>query len=187
MPYVLQKGAEYCGITNRKQVIKTQDINTATKFKKLETAKEKLAWASKKLKGFTPVEIGEKEISDGIQIIKRKSFKQSERAVIYDKNYGRCAICGRYVPFADFTVDHIIPISKGGTNDMNNLQCACKTCNLIKQDILPDDLIDKLSEIIIYQTKKSGNDKLRRKMNYIHRQKQKCKMAKVIKTLINKK
>lgn len=40
MPYVLQKGSEYCGITKKMQVIKTQDINTATKFKKLETAKE---------------------------------------------------------------------------------------------------------------------------------------------------
>lgn len=187
MPYVLQKGAEYCGITNKKQVIKTQDINAATKFKKLETAQEKLAWASKKLKGFTPVEIGEKEAPDGLQIVKRKSFTQSERGAIYDKNHGRCAICGKYVPFADFTVDHIIPISKGGTNDMNNLQCACKTCNLIKQDILPDDLMDKLSEIIIYQTKKTGNDRLRRKMNYIHRQKQKHKMIQIIKMLINKK
>lgn len=185
MPYVLQKGAEYCGITNKKQVIKTQDINKATKFKKLESAKEKLAWASKKLKGFTPVEIG--EIDNNVRIVKRKSFTQTERTNIYDRNHGRCAICGRYVSFTDFTVDHIIPISKGGTNSMDNLQCACKTCNLIKQDILPDDLIDKLSEIIIYQTKKSGNDKLRKKMNYIHRQKRKCKMAKVIKTLINKK
>lgn len=186
MPYVLQKGAEYCGITNRKQVIKTQDINAATKFKKLETAQEKLAWASKKLKGFTPVEIGEKEVSGGVQIVKRKSFTSSERVAIYDRNHGRCAICGRYVPFADFTVDHIIPISKGGTNNMDNLQCACKTCNMIKQDILPEDLMEKLSEIILYQTRKTDDDKLRKKMNYIHRQKQKYKVLKVIKMFTNK-
>ena len=185
MPYVLQKGAEYCGITNKKQVIKTQDINAATKFKKLETAQEKLAWASKKLKGFTPVEIGE-EVSDGMRIVKRKSFTSSERVAIYDRNHGRCAICGRYVPFADFTVDHIIPISKGGTNNMDNLQCACKTCNMIKQDILPEDLMEKLSEIILYQTRKTDDDKLRKKMNYIHRQKQKHKVLKVIKMFTNK-
>lgn len=187
MSYVLQRDSEYCVITNKGQVIKTQDINTATKFKKLETSKEKLAWASKKLKGFVPVEIGEKEDSDGMRIVKRKSFTPSERTIIYDRNHGRCAICGRYVPFMDFTVDHIIPISKGGTNNMNNLQCACKTCNLIKQDILPDDLMDKLSEIIIYQTKRTGNDKLRRKMNYIHRKKQRYKIAQLIKELVNKK
>lgn len=185
MPYVLQKGAEYCGITNKKQVIKTQDINKATKFKKLETAKEKLAWASKKLKGFTPVEIG--EIDDDVQIVKRKSFTQTERTNIYDRNHGRCAICGRYVPFTDFTVDHIIPISKGGTNSMDNLQCACKTCNMIKQDILLEDLIEKLSEIILYQSKTSSNDKLRKKINYIHRQKQKYRMIKIMKMLINRK
>ena len=121
-----------------------------------------------------------------MRIVKRKSFTSSERVAIYDRNHGRCAICGRYVPFADFTVDHIIPISKGGTNNMDNLQCACKTCNMIKQDILPEDLMEKLSEIILYQTRKTDDDKLRKKMNYIHRQKQKHKVLKVIKMFTNK-
>ena len=69
---------------------------------------------------------------------------------------------------------------------MDNLQCACKTCNMIKQDILPEDLMEKLSEIILYQTRKTDDDKLRKKMNYMHRQKQKHKVLKVIKMFTNK-
>lgn len=29
-------------------------------------------------------------------------------------------------------VDHIIPVSQGGTNDLSNLVCACKHCNVSK-------------------------------------------------------
>ena len=79
-----------------------------------------------------------------------------ERSQVYSKTNGHCGICGEFVPFDSFTIDHIIPISKGGSSTIDNLQCSCLVCNRIKQDILPEDLFDKISAIISYQLKIGG-------------------------------
>ena len=34
------------------------------------------------------------------------------------------------------TLDHIIPLAKGGTHTWNNVQCACAMCNSEKRDIV---------------------------------------------------
>ena len=64
------------------------------------------------------------------------------------------------IKYEDFTVDHIVPLAKGGTNDISNLQCTYKRCNAIKQDILPDELNDVLVELITYNLKKKYNKKI---------------------------
>jgi 5-methylcytosine-specific restriction endonuclease McrA len=41
----------------------------------------------------------------------------------------RCKICGRSFPIDIMEVDHIKPISKGGTDQPSNLQLLCPACN----------------------------------------------------------
>lgn len=40
-----------------------------------------------------------------------------------------CQICGKVLTKETVTIDHIIPVSKGGTNDIENLQPMCRSCN----------------------------------------------------------
>jgi len=57
-----------------------------------------------------------------------------EKIILRDRFFC-CKMCG--VVFQDFstvTIDHIVPISKGGTNDLGNLQLACSDCNAAKGD-----------------------------------------------------
>lgn len=49
---------------------------------------------------------------------------------------GKCIYCkSRILDF--YHIDHIIPISKGGSNWISNIQLLCKTCNLSKHDKMP--------------------------------------------------
>lgn len=44
---------------------------------------------------------------------------------------GRCAHCGESIA-SRYHADHIVPLKLGGTNDANNIQLLCPTCNLKK-------------------------------------------------------
>jgi len=59
-------------------------------------------------------------------------FTQEMRQIVLSKNAGRCYICGEPIWQGDYEIDHINPLSKGGTNHISNLMPAHKSCNRIK-------------------------------------------------------
>ena len=45
-----------------------------------------------------------------------------------------CIRCGKKLRKGDVDIDHIIPQSRGGKDNINNLQCMCKRCNRSKRN-----------------------------------------------------
>ncbi|MCG6550731.1 MAG: HNH endonuclease [Candidatus Magnetominusculus sp. LBB02] len=50
---------------------------------------------------------------------------------------GTCHYCGNGFPPSELTMDHIIPISRGGMSVKSNLAAVCKACNTRKSHSLP--------------------------------------------------
>ncbi len=58
--------------------------------------------------------------------------KEVRRYVFLRDNY-QCKSCGKTANETELTIDHIIPLSKGGSNDISNLQTLCSECNQKKK------------------------------------------------------
>ena len=55
------------------------------------------------------------------------------RELVYQKYDGHCAYCGREIAMKDMQVDHIVSRYNNGTDDLDNLNPACRMCNFRKQ------------------------------------------------------
>jgi hypothetical protein len=74
---------------------------------------------------------------DGMPAITRHAYDVSpaKRDEIFDRDGRKCLKCGTE---DSLSLDHIVPLSAGGTNDDDNLQTLCKRCNSAKGDTTKD-------------------------------------------------
>lgn len=61
------------------------------------------------------------------------------RFEVFKRDGFTCQYCGRKTPDVVLEADHIIPVSEGGTDDIENLVTACFDCNRGKGARLLDD------------------------------------------------
>ncbi len=64
--------------------------------------------------------------------------------MVWNESKGLCFYCGRPVDFYSKTLDHVIPRSKGGSNEPRNLVVSCGHCNRKKDSTIPSfDTIER--------------------------------------------
>jgi 5-methylcytosine-specific restriction enzyme A len=51
------------------------------------------------------------------------------RKYVFERDRYSCQSCGKNQTQSKLTVDHIIALAQGGTNDLSNLQTLCSICN----------------------------------------------------------
>lgn len=60
--------------------------------------------------------------------------EEMKRYVFRRDNY-TCVFCRHRGNWATLVIDHSIPLSRSGTDHLNNLQTACRGCNWQKGDM----------------------------------------------------
>ncbi len=69
---------------------------------------------------------------------------QTHKHTLFGKQEGICGGCKLAFPFRNFTIDHVIPQSRGGTDHQDNLQLLCGACNSLKGDRPQEHLLARL-------------------------------------------
>lgn len=63
-----------------------------------------------------------------------RAFDNKTKRTVFEKQQGRCPICGMTYKIEEMEADHIVPWSKGGHTDIDNCQLLCKKCNREKSN-----------------------------------------------------
>lgn len=71
--------------------------------------------------------------------MERKPIPKSVRFEVFKRDKFTCQYCGASAPDVILEVDHLKPVSKGGTNDLLNLVTSCRDCNRGKTNKELDD------------------------------------------------
>ena len=64
-----------------------------------------------------------------IQPTKRRSYPNRTKQLLFERQRRRCVICGKAKTVKNFQVDHIVPVVRGGPDNVSNFQLLCPSCN----------------------------------------------------------
>lgn len=101
------------------------------------------------------------------------TISKKKRIITHDKFYGKCAYCGVNIEISKMHVDHIVPLYRGytskeleyygkkkGTNNIDNLNHSCPTCNISKGTFSVEEWRDQILLKVDRLRKESSNFRL---------------------------
>ena len=87
-----------------------------------------------------PEKHAEKQARRRARINGAPRVEKLDRAAIIERDARTCYLCGRVLALNEVTLDHVIPLARGGSHTADNLRVCCLRCNCRKHDKLPSEL-----------------------------------------------
>jgi 5-methylcytosine-specific restriction endonuclease McrA len=63
------------------------------------------------------------------RLLNAPAIEKIDRAVIVARDKSTCYMCGRILRENEITLDHKVPLARGGTHTSDNLAVCCRRCN----------------------------------------------------------
>lgn len=67
---------------------------------------------------------------------------------LFSKQSGLCSYCNKLLRLCESTLDHIVPLSRGGLEIADNICIACEQCNADKRDMTASEFYSKRALLI---------------------------------------
>lgn len=80
--------------------------------------------------------ISVEQLRDRRALKRTRTIRGSVRKDVMLRDNYTCQYCGSH---DSLVLDHIFPFSRGGSNEADNLQVLCSSCNARKSDSIPDE------------------------------------------------
>lgn len=75
------------------------------------------------------------------------AYSKADVTAKLEAQSGRCVYCSTDLLLDGFHIDHMVPLSRGGSNWPTNIQLLCETCNLRKNNKTPEEFIQVLARL----------------------------------------
>ena len=77
-----------------------------------------------------------------------KNYSDKKRFAVFNKTNGRCAYCGVELEYDGvWHMEHILPRSRGGKNEISNMLATCGKCNCRKHSRTLEEYREHLLEL----------------------------------------
>ncbi|MGA7173897.1 MAG: HNH endonuclease [Candidatus Dormiibacterota bacterium] len=110
--------------------------------------KERVAFLDDAVKAMVVDELAQRRFSDGVIVVRllrnivvpRRMLRPNRRNLLLRDDHC-CQYCGIHAAAPELTIDHVIPVSRGGNpSSWENQVVACKRCNGRKANHLPGEV-----------------------------------------------
>ena len=110
--------------------------------------KERVAFFDDRVRAALEAELEQRRLGEGVIVVRllrnvsipRRMIRANRRNLLL-RDAHTCQYCGLQAGPVELTIDHVIPVSRGGTsNSWENQVVACKRCNGRKANHLPEEV-----------------------------------------------
>ena len=97
-------------------------------FDNVATYVAQLSGVDRVINNFTAIQESNNNSKTTYQPKIKRNVSESMKKMVASEQQWKCLICQKILDYT-YEIDHVVPLFKGGTNEISNLQALCRSCH----------------------------------------------------------